>query len=134
MIVFRRAVGLVLALGLLVSLPLTAPSGVRAAANDMTPWVLPTRPPKCTSSQVNAGAVASCLVAGYDKPDANGWPSPPFPSDPAATTGVGVVPLAGWTFSGWGYNGSPALADWETLLVANQTAIGPVRVKQLKAV
>jgi hypothetical protein len=134
MIVFRRAIGLVLALGLLASLPLTASTGAQAAAtNDMTPWTLPTRPVKCTTAQVKAGAVATCLVAGYEKPDANGWPTPPFPSDPASDSGIGVVPLDGWKFSGWGYNGSPALADWEATLAANQSAIGPVRTNQLKA-
>lgn len=134
MIVFRRAIGLVLALGLLAVLPLNAADVAQAAAsNDMTPWALPTRPAKCTSAQVTTGAVASCLVAGYDKPDANGWPPPPFPSDPGAGTGIGVVPLDGWKFLGWGYNGSPALVDWETMLAANQSPIGPVRANQLKA-
>ncbi|HEY4331046.1 MAG TPA: M15 family metallopeptidase, partial [Ilumatobacteraceae bacterium] len=99
--------------------------------NDMTPWVLPTRQPTCSSKTVATGNVAGCLTMGPDEPDEEGWPSPPFPSDPNAGTGVAVVPMAGWNFNG-AYNGSPALAQWETMLVSNQTAIGSVKAGRLK--
>ena len=133
----RRAFALVLTLGLTLGATLgttaVAPTGVAVAANDNTPWRLPTRPSRCTTAQVNAGTVTGCLVSGYDAPDANGWPSPPFPSDPSTGTDVGVVPLTGWTFSGYGYNGSAMLTDWEAMLVANQSAIGRIRANQLRA-
>jgi hypothetical protein len=45
----------------------------------------------------------------------------------------GAFPPAGWTWIGWAYNGSPALADWEALLVGNTKAIGRVVPKQLKS-
>lgn len=106
---------------------------VRAAGNDNTPWVLPTRPPRCTSAQAGSGAVGGCLLSGRDGPESNGWPSPPFPSDPASGAEVGVRPLAGWSFSGYGYNGSTALAEWEAPFAANQVAIGSVRPNQLRA-
>jgi len=105
-----------------------------AAAADNTPWTLPTRPARCTTAQANAGTVAGCLLGGYDAPDANGWPNPPFPSDPTTTGNeLGVLPLPGWTWSGYGYNGSPALTAWEAMLVANQSAIGRVHANQLRA-
>lgn len=135
MVPIRRFTAALLIVVASAGLPMALPdTTVRADANDNTPWTLPTRPPRCTAKQVSTGAVAACLVAGYDAPDANGWPSPPFPSDPAAgDTGVGILPQPGWTFGGYGYNGSPALADWESMLTANQTAIGPVRTNQLRA-
>jgi peptidoglycan hydrolase-like protein with peptidoglycan-binding domain len=41
------------------------------------------------------------------------------------TTGAGgPFPPTGWTWLGWGYNRSPALADWETRLVGNAAAFG----------
>ena len=81
---------------------------------------------------MEAGTVATCLVSGRDEPDGNGWPAPPFPNDPADPSGVAIVPMPGWRFGGFGYNGSPALADWEANMVANQAAIGPVRANTLK--
>lgn len=45
----------------------------------------------------------------------------------------GTFPPAGWVWKGWGYNGSPALAAWEQLLVGNPMPIGSLRVGQLKA-
>ena len=116
----RRFSALVLAVALCaVSPPLTpstpwallgSPSSAHAAANDNTPWVLPTRPQRCSSKQIDSGTVAGCLLSGYDAPDAIGWPSPPFPSDPTSGSDVAVIPYAGWTYTGYGYNGSPALA------------------------
>ena len=137
MLPFRRFPALLLVVAFAAVIPMPSPAAVvgraRATANDNTPWTLPTRPPTCTSKQVSSGAVASCLVAGWDAPDSNGWPSPPFPSDPTAGSGsVAVIPMAGWKFNGYGYNGSPALADWEAMLITNQQPIGPVRVNQLR--
>lgn len=48
------------------------------------------------------------------------------------TTG-GTFPPTGWVWLGWGYNGSPALAAWERLLVGNPAQIGSLRPGQLKA-
>ncbi|MCU1365409.1 MAG: hypothetical protein JWN39_1048, partial [Ilumatobacteraceae bacterium] len=48
-------------------------------------------------------------------------------------TGGGTYPPAGWTWIGWAYNGSPALADWEALLVGNAKPIGRVVAKQLRS-
>lgn len=48
------------------------------------------------------------------------------------TTG-GTFPPTGWTWLGWGYNGSPALATFEKQLVGNKTAIGAMRVGQLRS-
>ncbi|MCU1397455.1 MAG: hypothetical protein JWN62_564 [Acidimicrobiales bacterium] len=48
-------------------------------------------------------------------------------------TGGGTYPPAGWTWIGWAYNGSPALADWESLLVGNAKPIGKVVAKQLRS-
>jgi len=45
----------------------------------------------------------------------------------------GTFPPAGWVWQGWGYNGSPALAAWEKLLVGNPTQIGYLKPNQLKA-
>lgn len=79
-------------------------------ALDSTPWVLPAPPPKCTSQQVNAGDVAGCVITFYDEPSDVGWGVPPPP-------GVGE----GWKWSGYWYNGSPALAGWESTYIASNT-------------
>ena len=76
-------------------------------ALDNTPWVLPSSPPRCTVQQVDSGNVAGCTVTFYDDPAATGWGSPPAP-------GVGE----GWTWNGYWYNGSPALANWEATQIA----------------
>lgn len=39
----------------------------------------------------------------------------------------------GWTWSGWGFNGSYALMAWESQLVSNQEKIGPVSKGALKS-
>ena len=41
-------------------------------------------------------------------------------------------PPPGWTWLGWGYNGSAALATWETQMAANTKAIGSVKVGGLR--
>ena len=183
---------------------------IAAAANDMTPWVLPSMPTKCTEAQKSSGNVGSCLLDGTaGLPEDRGWPAPPFPetsttttsADPAAwvnlqrgdtgtrvsvlqqallaagitvvvdgsfgsatetavrtfqtnegltvtgvvdaatadalgilTTGAGgPFPPTGWTWLGWGYNRSPALADWETRLIGNAAKFGPVNTGQIRS-
>ena len=44
---------------------------------------------------------------------------------------VGVFPPTGWSWLGWAYNRSPALAGWEALFTSNKTAYGKVAVKQI---
>lgn len=39
----------------------------------------------------------------------------------------GVFPPVGWKWLGWGYNTSPALAEWESLLATNTKPIGTLR-------
>ena len=46
---------------------------------------------------------------------------------------TGTFPPVGWTWPGWTYNGSPALRDWEKLLIGNQGAVGPVKANQLRS-
>jgi len=137
----RRAAGRVIlcaavlgvnGLGVAVPTPFVARSA-RAVGTDNKPWVYPTRPPRCTSKQMSAGTVATCLVSGGDEPDSNSWPAPPFPSDPATGSDVAIIPMPGWNFGGFGYNGSPALAGWEAMLVGNQQSIGPLKANTLRS-
>ena len=51
--------------------------------------------------------------------------------DILTTAGPGTFPPAGWSWLGWGYNRSPALADWETRLIGNTSSIGRVGVRQI---
>ncbi len=125
-------------------LPLATPA-VAAPANDMTPWTLPTRPAKCTAKQIAAVDIAGCLLAQSEDPLDHGWPTPPFPTDPATGDGdgdededgdaVAMSPLDGWVWSNayYSYNTSPALAEWEAQFVSNQSAIGRVKSGQVKA-
>jgi hypothetical protein len=100
----------------------TAPSLTPASALDNTPWSLPAPPPRCTVDQTNAGDVAGCIVAFYDDPATTGWGVPPAP-------GVGT----GWTWSGYRYNGSAALAAWEsTWIAANTDDVGGLRADTLE--
>jgi peptidoglycan hydrolase-like protein with peptidoglycan-binding domain len=41
---------------------------------------------------------------------------------------------AGWSWSGWGFNSSYALLNWESALVSNQVKIGPVSKGGIKSV
>lgn len=43
-----------------------------------------------------------------------------------------VWPPPGWNWLGWGYNGSPALADWEALFSTNPETVGSVTKGQFK--
>jgi hypothetical protein len=104
------------------------PSPVQALDN--TPWTTPTVPANCTTAQANAGTVAGCLLpAANTAPENVGWPTPPYP----ATVAGQPFPPPGWTWNGYTYNGSPALAAWETLFAANTTPIGSIPAGQLKA-
>lgn len=44
----------------------------------------------------------------------------------------GAFPGSGWTWLGWGYNGSPALAEWEQQFVTNEERIGSMRAGSLR--
>ncbi len=96
------------------------------AADDSAPWRLPITPPRCSVSDAASGDVGDCLIAFYHDPSTTGWGAPPAP---------GVGP--GWSFSGSRYNGSPALADWESQQIGrNAQAIGklaPGRVETHRA-
>ena len=89
--------------------PLAAATPI-VQALDNTPWVLPSSPPRCTTQKVESGDVAGCVITFYDEPSATGWGVPPAP-------GVGD----GWRWSGYWYNGSPALAAWESAYIAANT-------------
>src|SRR5918993_846563 len=99
-----------------------APATPAVHALDNTPWVLPSSPPRCTTQQVESGAVAGCVITFYDEPSATGWGVPPAP-------GVGE----GWRWNGYWYNGSPALAAWEsTYIAANAQPVGGLRAGTLQ--
>ena len=91
-------------------------------ALDNTPWVLPSSPPRCTNQKVESGDVAGCVITFYDEPSSTGWGVPPAP-------GVGD----GWRWSGYWYNGSPALAAWEsTYIAANIEPVAGLRTGTLR--
>jgi hypothetical protein len=93
-----------------------------AHALDNTPWVLPSAPPRCTTQKVESGDVAGCVITFYDAPSATGWGTPPAP-------GVGE----GWRWNGYWYNGSPALAAWESTYIASNTEnVAGLRVGSLQ--
>jgi hypothetical protein len=105
------------------------PSPSPVSALDNTPWTLPTVPPNCTAAQVNAGTVAGCVLPSINTlPENGGWPAAPFP----ATVSGQPFPPVGWVWSGYTYNGSPALAQWEAGMVANSTPIGSIRAGNLR--
>lgn len=47
-------------------------------------------------------------------------------------TVAGTFPPAGYVWSGWGYNGSPVLADWESKMVRNAVAWGKVQAQRVQ--
>ncbi len=65
--------------------PVPSPAGLgrpskAEAAEDPTPWVLPSMPSVCSEGQKSSGNVAGCLLDGATGlPEARGWPAPPFP-------------------------------------------------------
>ena len=102
---------------LVVATALTVTSTVAAVgasqlvqALDDTPWRLPVTPPSCTVAQADSGDVGGCMITSYADPSTTGWGAPPAP-------GVGD----GWTWNGYWYNGSPALAGWESTYIATNT-------------
>ncbi len=55
-------------------------SPVETVAAADAPWTLPTVPVKCTTAQINAGDVATCVIPlGSGLPESRGWPAPPYP-------------------------------------------------------
>ena len=48
-------------------------------------------------------------------------------------TGGGTFPPTGWVWSGWGYNGSPALTSWEKLLVTNTGPVGMLKAGAVRS-
>lgn len=104
----------------------SAPAPARAAAIGDTannqPWTTPSMPDKCSTDRIESGDVAGCLITSWGGFGEKGWGEPPFPDGSSA-----------WKWIGWAYNGSPALVDWEAAMTKNQTAIGRVRVDQLRA-
>ena len=81
-----------------------------ASALDDAPWQIPERPPRCTTAEANSGDVAGCLLTAYRDPSTTGWGVAPAP-------GVGE----GWSWLGYTYNGSPALAEWEVTEIVENT-------------
>jgi len=110
----------------------TGSSTAKAAAvgdtSILDPWTLPSMPPKCGPAQVSAGDVGSCVITDWGDPGSKGWGTPPFPYP---TVGGELAP--GWTWLGWSYNKSSALADWEANLEGNDERIGALRVGSIRA-
>ncbi|HAP75316.1 MAG TPA: hypothetical protein DCR14_04470 [Acidimicrobiaceae bacterium] len=74
--------GLALALvtGTITTASVVAEPVAPADAASNAPWVTPTRPPRCTTTQINSGNVAGCvIIATSTYPENYGWPTPPFP-------------------------------------------------------
>ena len=72
-----RCLVAVMAIG---GLAATSPADTAGAAANV-PWSLPTVPPRCSSTQMDIGLVAGCVIgAGQGLPEDKGWPAPPFPS------------------------------------------------------
>jgi D-alanyl-D-alanine carboxypeptidase len=124
----RRAPPVLVALACVASaLPVATQSGPVAAAD--AGWTTPTVPPRCTTAQADSGVVAGCtLYGGRGLPEDWGWPTPPFPE---AVDGQ-PYPPAGWVTSGWSFNGSAALADWEALMTTNASQLGRIDVGRLQ--
>jgi hypothetical protein len=90
----------------------TGPGAARPAeAATDTPYSVPVPPPKCTQAQAASGNVAGCLLAFWGDPADDGWGVAPAP-------GVGD----GWTWTGYTYSGSPALAAFEATNIGSNTA------------
>lgn len=90
--------------------------------DDNTPWTLPTRPERCTPAQIDLGDVRACLLDTWARPAERGWGTPPEPHrDDEA-----------WTWTGSNYNGSPALAEWETNMVGNAERISRLRADRIE--
>ena len=81
---------------------------------------------------ITAGAVTTYQTA-------KGLPATGIVNEATATslgvqnTGTGTFPPFGWTWLGWGYNGSLALYQWEQQIIGNAAQIGTIRPNQLKS-
>ncbi len=121
-----RPTALALSVALTVGLPAIAAVHTSAAAapistssaipappvidtTDLAPWAFPVRPPNCNADQLAMGDVRACVVMGWNDPTSRGWPTPPIPQSGDASQ---------WRWNGYSYNGSPALADWEDSMFA----------------
>lgn len=118
---------------LAVALPLVpqpaATGTVGDAVADDAAWTTPTRPPRCTTEQVDSGNVAGCHVWGArGKPEDWGWPTPPFPE----TIDGQAWPPPGWVFDGWSFTGSPALAGWEARMASNPAPYGRIGTGRIR--
>ena len=91
------------------------------------PWVLPSMPPKCSDQEISSGKVGGCVISKYVGAVENGWGTPPFP---VALNGA-LNP--GWKNNGWAYSGSPALKDWEAVMLKNSDKVGAIRAGALQA-
>ena len=57
-----------------------AVSPVEPAVAADAPWVTPTSPAKCSTTQIATGDVAGCVITlGPGLPETRGWPTPPYP-------------------------------------------------------
>ena len=83
------------------------------------------------------GPITAAAVTAFQT--ARGLPATGIVNETTATslgvqnTGTATFPPFGWTWLGWGYNGSAALYQWEQQIVGNAAQIGTIRPKQLKS-
>ena len=83
------------------------------------------------------GPITATAVATFQT--ARGLPATGIVNEATATalgvqnTGAGTFPPTGWSWLGWGYNGSTALYQWEQQLVGNTTQLGSIKPNQLKS-
>lgn len=127
---------LVLGLTVAVLAPVVLIGAARPAPGDPGPppaadagWSAPSMPPPCTDEELAAGEVATCLVSPRGAPPRLGWGAPPFPSPDPQTPDA--WPPDGWSWLGWGYNGSPALTDWESHQAATTRDLGAIGAGRL---
>jgi hypothetical protein len=100
------------------------------AAMASEPWRLPAVPTRCTADQALSVDLADCLLDAGGDPGARGWAVPPFPVAPGTPAPPELS--TGWTWLGWAYDGSAALATWEQGLASNATAVGPIGPGKLR--
>lgn len=97
-----------------------APPVIDTSRDD--PWIFPVKPPVCDEEQLAMGDVRACVVMGWNDPTSRGWLTPPAPRSGESEQ---------WRWNGYSYSGSPALADWEDLMSANDERIDRVGVGRL---
>jgi hypothetical protein len=97
---------------------LASVSPVETVAAADAPWLTPTVPVSCTTAQMNAGDVASCVITlGPGLPESRGWPTPPYPTPPDG-------PVIAWVDLTIGSSGN-TVAKVQQALVANGATISP---------